>query len=168
MQIVCVRTDRRENWFYVTRDDGSELSWPWPDEGLRLPHDLVHALVEQHFGIADGFWGHVNAGAEIRSLRDQSRVDHRPLREERTDIRLAEALVGTLSTAEAAGWTNGQCLAKIKHSIGGLPEPEGLTEASVGEIRAEIDGWTARWRALRPKQSLRMEWSRSPGATSDG
>src|SRR5579884_2510043 len=144
MEIVCVRTGKRDNWFYVKRDDGSELSWPWPDEGLRLPHDFIHALVERHFGIADAFWDRVNAGAEIRSLHDQSRAGHQPVRYERPGIRLAEALVGTLSTAETAGWTDKQCLEETRRCIDGLPQPENLSEASLGEIRAEIDAWTAR------------------------
>jgi hypothetical protein len=57
---AAVKLDRLR----VVRDDGSETSCEMPRQGV-LPHDLVHAVVESHLNLREGFLGLVAKGADI-------------------------------------------------------------------------------------------------------
>src|SRR5262245_15116764 len=73
LKAAFVRTVGERDRVYVTRSDGSQVSWAFPSYGGALPHDLVHLVVESAFGLSQGFWGRVDAGADrrLRSLTDQ-------------------------------------------------------------------------------------------------
>src|SRR5262245_57789446 len=69
-----VRTVGERDKVYVRRSDGSETSWVFASFGEGLPHDLVHLVVEQDYGLRDGFWGRVDRGAapgEITELANK-------------------------------------------------------------------------------------------------
>ena len=59
-----VRTIGERDRIYVVRSDGSHVNWAFPTYGDALPHDLIHLVVEAAFGLAHGFWGRVDAGAD--------------------------------------------------------------------------------------------------------
>src|SRR5882762_4340026 len=59
-----VRTVGERDRIYVVRSDGSEVDWAFPTYGDALPHDLIHLVVEAAFGLGQGFWGRVDAGAD--------------------------------------------------------------------------------------------------------
>src|SRR5262245_20109080 len=64
LRAAFVRIEGKWDRIYVTRGDGTEVMWEFPTYGPELPHDLVHLVVEAAFGIADGFWGRVDAGVD--------------------------------------------------------------------------------------------------------
>src|SRR3954468_155495 len=64
--------DRRPVETAVERDDGVTFLMRGAGGGADLPHDLVHALVEQELGVADGIWGCVADGVVWRSMRHVS------------------------------------------------------------------------------------------------
>lgn len=49
--------DRRPVETLVERDDRVVFTMRAAGGGAELPHDLVHALVEEALGVADGVWG---------------------------------------------------------------------------------------------------------------
>ena len=63
-----VRTVGDRDRIYVVRSDGSEVNWAFPSYGDSLPHDLIHLVVEAAFGLAQGFWGRVDAGADPAAI----------------------------------------------------------------------------------------------------
>src|SRR6478736_3934875 len=67
-----VRTVGERDRVYVRRSDGSETSWVFPSFGDGLPHDLVHLVVEQDFGVRDGFWGRVDRGVEPAAINAEA------------------------------------------------------------------------------------------------
>ena len=60
--------DRRPVETLVERDDGVVFTMRGAGGGSDLPHDLVHAVVEQQLGVADGIWGCVADGVVWRSM----------------------------------------------------------------------------------------------------
>src|SRR3954447_24816900 len=64
--------DRRPVETLVARDDGVVFRMRGAGGGDGLPHDLVHALVEQELRITDGIWGCVADGVVWGSMRHVS------------------------------------------------------------------------------------------------
>ncbi len=64
--------DRRPVETLVERDDGVVFTMRGAGGGTDLPHDLVHAVVEQQLGVADGIWGCVADGVVWRSMTHRS------------------------------------------------------------------------------------------------
>ena len=67
-----VRTVGERDRFYVTRSDGSEVSWVFATFGNAPPHDMIHLIVESAFGLTQGFWGRVDAGANPAVIMEQA------------------------------------------------------------------------------------------------
>ena len=92
--------DRRPVETLVERDDGVVFTMRGAGGGGDLPHDLVHAVVEQQLGVGDGIWGGVADGVVWRSMTHLSgrRPPHAAERSERlkrersASVRSAEAL----------------------------------------------------------------------------
>src|SRR5687768_4283222 len=64
--------DRRPVETLVERDDGVVFRMRGAGGGADLPHDLVHALVEQSLRVTDGIWGSVADGVVWNSMRHVS------------------------------------------------------------------------------------------------
>ncbi len=102
LQVTFVRHRERRDRVYVTRADGTETFWAFPSYGDRLPHDLIHLVVEDGLGIANGFWGMVDRGTEVRLVDNQATLirDGRPLRDQPgvdfSDLIKAEGAVAVL------------------------------------------------------------------------
>ncbi|MGH9016490.1 MAG: hypothetical protein ACRDY1_01965 [Acidimicrobiales bacterium] len=81
LQATFVRHRQRRDRIYVTRGDGTSTSWDFPTYGDRLPHDLVHLVVEDGLGLDDGFWGLVDDGMDVGLVDNQPTLlrDGRPL-----------------------------------------------------------------------------------------
>src|ERR1022692_2336181 len=102
LTVAFVRHRERRDRIYVTRQDGTSIFWDFPSYGDRLPHDLMHLVVEDGLGIVNGFWGMVAAGAEVTLIDNQATlVCHgRPLVEhpgvDFSDLMQAEEAVALL------------------------------------------------------------------------
>ncbi len=84
----------------VVRDDGS-ASQARMVPGLgpdAIPHDLLHALVEQTLGLTRGIYGTVNTGIEIDRLLDPAQ---KPVNEGEPELMLSE-IITTLLQGELA------------------------------------------------------------------
>ena len=64
--------DRRPVETLVERDDGVVFAMRGAGGGADLPHDLVHAVVEEQLRVPDGVWGCVADGVVWRSMRHES------------------------------------------------------------------------------------------------
>ncbi|MEX2446540.1 MAG: hypothetical protein WD734_04300 [Dehalococcoidia bacterium] len=64
MRITFIRTGDRRYRVEVRRETPPDLVMePAPGFDADLPHDLVHLLVEQHWGLREGIYGDLAAGA---------------------------------------------------------------------------------------------------------
>ncbi len=68
MDVTFTRTGETTYMTEVHRADNVVLSVPAAGASARMPHDLVHLVVEQHLGMDQGFWGCIAAGAEMRGM----------------------------------------------------------------------------------------------------
>src|SRR5918999_3985156 len=97
LEATFVRTVGEKDRIYVTRSQGSTVSWVFATYGEALPHDLVHLVVESAFGIAEGFWGRVDAGTDPAAItheanRKGGRDKYAAFGADQSQLQLAEAL----------------------------------------------------------------------------
>jgi hypothetical protein len=103
--------DRRPVETLVERDDGVVFTMRGAGGGDDLPHDLVHAVVEQQLGVGDGVWGCVADGVVWRSMSHLSgrQPPHaadrsqRIKRERSASVQRAEALADLVSRLASGG-----------------------------------------------------------------
>ena len=103
--------DRRPVQTLVERDDGVVFTMRGAGGGSDLPHDLVHAVVEQQLGVDDGIWGCVADGVVWRSMTHLSgrQPPHAADRSQRlkrqrsASIQRAEALADLVSRLASGG-----------------------------------------------------------------
>jgi hypothetical protein len=159
LKAAFVRTVGERDRVYATRSDGSEVSWAFPSYGGALPHDLVHLVVESAFGVGQGFWGRVDAGAEPAAInamanRAGGADKYAAFGEDRSELALAEALANARWLAPES--TAASLVADITSACAaeGVTPPAGLTAARVDEVRERLRSLTVRWRALAPKGAI--------------
>lgn len=69
MEIKFTKTGERTYEVVVRRDDGVTLRVRTPDKPLKIPHDMVHYVVEREMSFERGFWGSIAAGAIFGSVQ---------------------------------------------------------------------------------------------------
>ena len=147
--------DHQRGHALVARDDGVIYRLDGGPVTAALPHDLVHLVVEDTLGIADGIWGAIAGGVVFRSMAHQSgrRPPHAAdrstalIREHRQNLQRAE-LVGGLVERVA----HGQLRAEEASRHTGIAV-DGVHAA----VRALHDA-EARWRALPIGGQLSCHW----------
>jgi len=158
LRAAFVRTAGARDRIYVTRTDGSEVSWSFPTYGDALPHDLVHLIVESCFGLSSGFWGRVDRGADPeRIAAEANRIGGKDkyagFGADRTELLRAEAL------ANAPWWRDGTTLEEIEQAVGeqcrqlGVAVPDRFLERAAS-ARGMLARMNERWRALGSKGTL--------------
>jgi hypothetical protein len=161
LKATFVRTAGERDRIYVTRSDGSEVSWSFPSYRDGLPHDLVHLAVESCCGLRSGFWGRVDAGADPAAINAEANrvggTGKYAAFGEPAELYVAEALAN-------AGWLrNGVTDDEIRQAVGaecGRAEvaPPELSNSTIEEIRATLGALASRWRALQPKGALSVSF----------
>lgn len=162
LRAVFVRTVGERDRIYVTRSDGSELSWAFPSYGDAPPHDLVHLVVESAFGLARGFWGRVDAGADPGRIQAEANrrggaKKYAAYGEDQRELQIAEALA-------AASWSEADDVVakaiRASYARFGVEAPPEPTAARIRETREALGLASRRWRALLPKGSLTAPFHR--------
>jgi hypothetical protein len=147
-----------------TRADGSTT---WQRQEGRLGaffplHDLTHYAVETTLGFNRAFYGLVAEGWDLTSFAEPGTKNRLP-----EEAGLAELIVGFLDVERATGVasTADDFNWKIDTYLDahGLP-PTGfrLTAQALGDIRRLRDELFARWRAVRPGDTLELSFDRKP------
>ncbi len=160
------------------RRDGTEVSWRLSTGGARLPHDLVHLVIESGFGLSRGLWGLVDAGADPARINEEaSRARgpdrHRGFGEDRRELLMAEGLCAVCWHDPALDDAD-LCDAAIESCAAfGVEAPRTLTPARVAAVRAAIQQLRARFRRdhvsvsfsfdSKDPESLLAEVLRCPG-----
>jgi hypothetical protein len=150
--------------FYVTRDDGSEVSWTWPSPSF--PHDLAHYVVESRLGLSEGFWGLVAAGVDFTQLQkamDRSETGAQVrgmVGRDATQLVQAEAAAagfGMLFWPEPSSLLD--CVAGMVAACGqrGVPAPACSPELAT-EIRDDLVRLTQQWTNVPEGKALDLDW----------
>jgi hypothetical protein len=170
VDIEFVRARGKSDWVHVRRDDGTTVKWAWVKAGGQLPHDLVHYLVETHFGLRDGFWGLVADGVDFGFLTAEAdriakgKPAQGPAGRDLTGLIVAECVVAGISTAawtradadESLAWVGQQCARR------GQPVPAAVTVLAIPALLDRIGAVQDRWHRLDEGGSLSFAFPPSP------
>ena len=153
-----VRTLGQRDRIYVTRSDGSQVSWAFPTYGDELPHDLVHLVVESVFGLRQGFWGRVDAGADPGRISDEAnrrggKDKYSAFGPDQRELMLAEVLA-------AAPWNDPNIRAALEAAAtrAGVELKVDPEDPRPEEVRARLDDLRVSWAGLLPKGALDLEF----------
>jgi len=155
LRAVFLRTEGARDRIYVTRSDGSEVSWVFPTYGDALPHDLVHLVVETVFSLSRGFWGRVDDGADPGRISQEANRKggsdkYAAFGPDQSDLQLAEVLA-------AAPWFSEDVVQEIRQACAAnsLMPPE-VNQDRIREVRESFGLLQARWASSLPKGSLSL------------
>jgi hypothetical protein len=133
--------DHQRAYALVERDDGVVYRLYGGTAGTRLPHDIMHLVVERELRIRDGIWGGIAAGAGVR---------RQGLRAELlTDLVSSAAALDRLAPEEI------RRLAETKLSV--LPEAD-VDPAVIAAAARALQVEASRWARLRVGEELCYEW----------
>lgn len=153
LRLVAIKgrpNDRRDRLRYV-RNDGSSVEIDMPRQGI-LPHDLVHALVEDGLGLTGGFMARVACGASPDFMESLS-SDPSP------DLGIAESTVEAMQAQLSQGHFDGDAFAYGWVTACESRGISGVSKPDLGRARAVFDAALAlneRWRAVPPTQTLEV------------
>jgi len=158
--------DHERAWALVERDDGVVYRLYGGTAGPRLPHHIMHLVVERELCIRDGIWAGIAAGVVFDSMCHVSgrRPPHAAERSEQLlrDFReqglRAELLADLVSSAAAlATLTQDKIrrLAAAKLSV--LPGTE-VDPVVIAAAARALQVEAARWARLRVGEQLSYDW----------
>lgn len=167
MRVIFPRlADHRRSYSLVERDDGVVYQLHGGVAGSRLPHDIVHLVVERELGIGDGIWGAIADGVVFATMTHVS-GRHRPHAQERSRRLLREfrhrglraELLADLVVATAAldAPTPGRIRALAAAKLSALPDAEVNPDAIAAAARA-VQVEAARWARLRVGEHVEYDW----------
>ncbi|MCZ2828680.1 hypothetical protein O2W14_07550 [Modestobacter sp. VKM Ac-2986] len=155
-------TDRRPVETRVERDDGVVFEMRGAGGGADLPHDLVHALVEQELQVPDGIWGCVADGVVWHSMRHVT--GRQPPHAAERSAALKRERGSRIQQAEQLADVVGR-LARgaevLPAEVAGSGHPAARLDAAAAALRVAQRSWAA----LPPGETLVLEWA-GPGRRS--
>ena len=173
MRVSFVRTGERRYAIEADRGDGRLMHMPQaPGFDRRLPHDLVHFVVERHYGLAGGVFGQLAAGGDAGTFFT---IPHR----RRDAARRLSARLGALGREEMARSERlaGACMAAWHARRGdrwdfaetvAQPDAAEVSEA----VLAELDEIATRWHAVQVGGRITLDWPAAlalrPGSAARG
>ncbi|HEY6311093.1 MAG TPA: hypothetical protein VIY52_09845 [Streptosporangiaceae bacterium] len=164
--------DHQRAYALVERDDGAAYRLRGGKAGPRLPHDIMHFVVERELGISDGIWGGIAAGIIFDSMEHVS--GRRP-------PHARERSAGLLAAFHQRG-LRAELLANLVECVAALDHPSDLEilglaatkltvlpdadadvdPAAVAAAAQALQVEAARWARLRVGEELSYEWPRTP------
>jgi hypothetical protein len=158
--------DHERAWALVERDDGVVYRLYGGMAGPRLPHDIMHLVVERELRIRDGIWAGIAAGVVFDSMRHVSgrRPPHaaersdqllRDFREQGLRAELLTDLVSSAAALDTLTQDKIRRLAATKLSV--LPGTE-LDPVVIAAAARALQVEAARWARLRVGEELTYDW----------
>jgi len=163
MQVSFTRTGERRYRVVARRTGAPELVIePAPGFDAHLPHDLVHFLVERHWGLREGIYGDLAAGGDAGTFRptegarDRRWVKkHAGLVTSGRDMDRSEALAAAVFAAWQGHRGAVERASDYARSAAALA---GVTAAELAAVMPACDEAADAWRALRTGESMTLEW----------
>jgi hypothetical protein len=188
LQVTFVRDRGQRDHVYVARRDGTATDWAFPSYGDGLPHDLCHLVVEDELGLAEGFWGLVDQGVEVRLVRNEATLCRggRPLADQPgvdlAGLMQAEAAVALLAPPGLVVETVGDLVVARPVGDGARPDrpdrhgdaadvitdltgqnlPTTATPEAVTAIQRRLGEYAQQWRQLEDRGAITVMFS-GPG-----
>jgi hypothetical protein len=158
---------RGESLAWIHRPDGVVVLLPSYSRKHRVPHDIAHAVTEREFGMAQGVFGSIAAGAVFENMRvvsgrprhDARAISARVLRANSRALAVAEALSGVLHRAVEERQPAPKAL--LSEAWGVISaEPFPWTDADIASATEVLRGFDERWCALPADGTLEFDWPR--------
>jgi hypothetical protein len=166
--------DHERGYALVERDDGVVYRLYGGTAGRRLPHDVMHLVVERELGIRDGIWGGIAAGVVFDSMRYVR--GRRPYAAERSGQVMrgfgrpglrAELLADLVASAAALDQLNSATIRRLAETK--LPGQEDVDPVAIAVAARALQVEAARWARLRIGEELCYEWpGRGPSSPGRG
>ena len=158
--------DHQRGSALVERDDGVVSRLAGGTAGPRLPHDIMHLVVERELRIRDGIWAGIAAGVVFDTMRYVSgrRPPHAAERSaqllrgfRRPGLR-AELLADLVSSAAALDHMTQQKIRRLaEDKLSVLPETD-VDPAVIAAAARALQVEASRWARLRDGEELCYEW----------
>jgi hypothetical protein len=164
LNAAFLRTVGERDRIYVRRSDGTEVSWVFPTYGDALPHDMIHLIVESAFGVTDGFWGRVDAGADSGLISAQAnriggQNKYAAFGEGLSGLVLAEILAnpGWLMDDNSDEMIKNQIVMGCREA--NVKPPVDVSTERVVQVRSTLYDLARQWRALKPKGAINLQFN---------
>jgi len=133
--------DHERAWALVERDDGVVYRLYSGTAGPRLPHDIMHLVVERELRISDGVWAGIAAGGSCQPPGQRAEL--------LADLVAGAAALGTLTLEKIRRLTADKLAALPDASVDPV-----LVAVAARALQVEA----ARWARLRVGEELSYEW----------
>ena len=133
--------DHERAWALVERDDGVVYRLYSGTAGPRLPHDIMHLVVERELRISDGIWAGIAAGGPCQPPGQRDEL--------LADLVAAAAALGTLTLEKIRRLTADKLAALPDASVDPV-----LVAVAARALQVEA----ARWARLRVGEELSYDW----------
>jgi len=163
MQVRFERTAHRRYAVAVLRTRHGNLRLdPAPGYSDLIPHDLVHFVVEDEFGLRQGIFGQIAAGGNAgtfvptEELRTKAWARHVERRNRSTggDMGRSEDLAAQVYPR----WLRHSGHLPGSHYVRQDPPPTDLTATDLDQAFKRLDALSQRWRALEVGGSVTVGW----------
>jgi hypothetical protein len=167
--------DHERAYALVERDDGAVYRLYGGQAGPRLPHDIMHFVVERELRIPDGIWGGIASGIVFDSMQHVSGRRPPHARERSKELPAgfrqrglrAEVLADFVECVAGLDHpSDTQILALAATRLSVLPDADAdVDPAEVAAAAQALQVEAARWARLRVGEELSYEWPRQALAT---
>jgi len=158
--------DHERAWALVERDDGVVYRLYGSTAGPRLPHDIMHLVVERELRIKDGIWAGIAAGLVFDSMQhvsgrrpphaaERSKALLRGFREQGLRAELLADLVSSAAILDTMTLDKIKRLAATKLSV--LPDTD-VDPVVIAAAARALQVEAARWARLRVGEELSYDW----------
>ena len=162
--------DHERAYALVERDDGAVYRLYGGPAGPRLPHDIMHFVVERELRIGDGIWAGIAAGIVFDSMQHVSGRRPPHARERSAELlagfgrrglraELLASFVECVAGLDHPSDTQIMTLAATRLTV--LPDSGADVEpAAVAAAAQALQVEAARWARLRVGEELSYDWPR--------
>jgi len=158
--------DHERAWALVERDDGVVYRLYGSTAGPRLPHDIMHLVVERELRIKDGIWAGIAAGLVFDSMQhvsgrrpphaaERSKALLRGFREQGLRAELLADLVSSAAALDTMTLDKIKRLTATKLSV--LPDTD-VDPVVIAAAARALQVEAARWARLRVGEELSYDW----------
>jgi len=163
--------DHQRGYALVERDDGAVYRLYGGRAGSRLPHDIMHFVVERELRIPDGIWGGIAAGIIADRMeqvsgrrpphaRERSKELPADFRQRRLRAELLANFAGHVAALDHPSDFEILTLAATKLAV--LPDADAdVDPAQIAAAAQALQVEAARWARLRVGEELSYEWPRA-------
>jgi len=167
MRVTFPRLPNHERaWALVERDDGVVYRLYGGTAGPRLPHDIMHLVVERELRIKDGIWAGIAAGVVFESMHhvsgrrpphaaERSQALLRDFRQQGLRAELLADLVSSAATLDTMTLDKIKRLTAAKLSV--LPDAD-VDPVVIAAAARALQVEAARWARLRIGEELSYDW----------